>query len=146
MIRLCIRENRKVSQPKNYQLSKSSKMLFTKIWKMRLMRSAMMAHPELVAGEGRACTNLMRAMGGKVAIKTGAEAFFVAIIPEKKMGVALKITDGTTRASECAIAAILVKLGVLDAEHPETQKYLNAPIRNWRGTRTGTLRAAPALI
>ncbi|MEP3784300.1 MAG: asparaginase [Ascidiaceihabitans sp.] len=110
------------------------------------LRSAMMAHPELVAGEGRACTNLMRAMHGKVAIKTGAEAFFVAIIPEKKMGVALKITDGATRASECAIAAILVKLGVLDPEHPETMKYLNAPITNFAGLKTGTLRAAPKLL
>lgn len=110
------------------------------------LRSAMMLHPELVAGEGRACTNLMRAMGGKVAVKTGAEAFFIAIIPELKMGVALKIIDGTTRAAECAIAAILVKLGVLDAEHSETMKYLNAPIRNWVGTRTGTQRAAPQLI
>ena len=110
------------------------------------LRSAMMLHPELVAGEGRACTNLMRAMGGKVAVKTGAEAFFIAIIPEKKLGVALKIVDGGTRAAECAIAAILVKLGVLDAEHPETMKYLNAPIRNWRGIQTGTQRAAPPMI
>ena len=110
------------------------------------LRSAMMLHPELVAGKGRACTNLMRAMGGKVAVKTGAEAFFIAIIPEKKLGVALKIVDGGTRAAECAIAAILVKLGVLDAEHPETMKYLNAPIRNWRGIQTGTQRAAPPMI
>jgi L-asparaginase II len=109
------------------------------------LRVAMALHPELVAGEGRACTNLMRAMGGRVAIKTGAEAFFVAIIPEKQLGVALKIVDGATRASECALAAILVKLGVLEADHPETLKYLNAPIRNWRGTKTGWLRAAPPL-
>ena len=46
----------------------------------------------------------MRAMGGRVAIKTGAEAVFVAILPELKRGVALKITDGTTRAAEAAIA------------------------------------------
>lgn len=110
------------------------------------LRSAMMLHPDLVAGEGRACTNLMRAMGGKVAVKTGAEAFFIAIIPEKKMGVALKIIDGSTRAAECTIAAILVKIGVLDPEHPETMKYLNAPIRNWRGIKTGTQRAAPQMI
>lgn len=109
------------------------------------LRTAMATHPELVAGEGRACTNLMRAMRGKVAIKTGAEAFFVAILPEQKLGVALKITDGTTRGAECAIAAILVKLGVLEAVHPETSKYLNAPIRNWRGLHTGWLRAAPPL-
>ena len=45
---------------------------------------AMLKYPELVAGEGRACTELMRAAQGKVALKTGAEGFFVAIIPEKK--------------------------------------------------------------
>lgn len=110
------------------------------------LRTAMTLHPDLVAGEGRACTNLMRAMGGRVAIKTGAEAFFIAIIPELKMGVALKIEDGGTRAAECAIAAILVKLGVLAADHPETLKYLNAPIRNRRDLVTGAVRAAPALI
>ncbi len=110
------------------------------------LRTAMTLHPDLVAGEGRACTNLMRAMGGKVAIKTGAEAFFIAIIPELKMGVALKVEDGGTRAAECAIAAILVKLGVLEADHPETLKYLNAPIRNRRDLVTGAVRAAPALI
>lgn len=109
------------------------------------LTQAMAMHPDLVAGESRACTNLMRAMGGRVAIKTGAEGFFVAIIPEKKLGVALKISDGGTRASETAIAAILVKLGVLDADHPETHKYLNADITNWRGLHTGYQRAAPAL-
>ncbi len=44
------------------------------------LREAMVAHPDLVAGEGRACTELMQAMGGKVAIKTGAEGVFVAML------------------------------------------------------------------
>ncbi|MDA5557382.1 asparaginase [Shimia sp. MMG029] len=109
------------------------------------LRDAMAKHPEYVAGEGRACTNLMRAMGHKVAIKTGAEAYFIAILPEQKLGVALKIIDGGTRASENAIAAILAKLGVLDPAHPETAKYLDAPIRNWDGLQTGIMRASPAL-
>lgn len=105
---------------------------------------AMVTYPELVAGEGRACTELMRAMNGRVALKTGAEAFFIAIIPERKLGVALKITDGTTRGAECAIAAILVRLGLLDADHPATRKRLNAPIRNWRGIETGMIRPGAA--
>jgi len=109
------------------------------------LRDAMMAYPELVAGEGRPCTRLMRAMNGKVAIKFGAEAYFIAIIPEKKLGVALKITDGSTRAANCAIAAILVKLGVLDPNHPEAQAYINEPIKNWRGIQTGWMRPASAL-
>lgn len=108
----------------------------------RRLVEAMTAFPELVAGEGRSCTELMRAMGGRVAIKTGAEAVFVAIIPEKKLGVALKITDGTTRASECAIAAILAHLRVLDPEHPAARKRMNAPQLNRRGIDAATLKPA----
>ncbi|AZB62207.1 asparaginase [Cereibacter sphaeroides] len=104
---------------------------------------AMIAHPELVAGEGRACTELMRAMGGRAAIKTGAEAVFVAIVPEKRLGIALKIVDGSTRASEAAIAALLVRHGLLDPAHPAARKRLDAIQTNWRGRETGILRAAP---
>lgn len=107
---------------------------------MHRLTRAMATYPELVAGEGRACTELMRAMGGKVAIKTGAEAVFVAIIPEKKLGIALKIEDGNSRASEAAITALLARIGVLDAAHPAAQKRLPAEQRNWRGLHTGELR------
>lgn len=109
------------------------------------LREAMVAHPELVAGEGRACTELMRAMDG-VAIKTGAEGVFVAILPEQKLGVAVKITDGTTRASECAIAAILVRLGVLDPTHPATVARMTPTLKNRRGQEVGTIRPAQALL
>ena len=109
------------------------------------LRTAMAKHPEYVAGEGRACTNLMRAMGHSVAIKTGAEAYFIAILPEQKLGLALKIVDGGTRASENAVAAILAKLGVLDPSHELAKKYLDAPIRNWDGLQTGVMRAAADL-
>ena len=109
------------------------------------LRDAMMAYPELVAGETRACTDLMRAMGGKVAIKTGAEAAFIAIIPDLKLGVALKIVDGATRGSEAAIAAILVKLGVLDANHPAAIARMTPTLKNWRGITTGFMRPAAAL-
>lgn len=109
------------------------------------LREAMMAFPELVAGETRACTELMRAMGGKVAIKTGAEGVFVAILPEKRLGIALKVRDGATRASECAIAAILVKLGALDPNHPAAIKRMTPIQKNWRGTQTGFIRPATAL-
>ncbi|NEX46831.1 asparaginase [Pseudotabrizicola algicola] len=106
------------------------------------LRNAMATHPEMVAGEGRACTELMRAMGGRVAIKTGAEAVFVAMIPDRKLGLALKIADGGTRAAEAAVVALLVRLGALDAAHPMAQKRLPAVQRNWRGLETGELRLA----
>ena len=108
---------------------------------MLRLQQAMRAHPDMVAGEGRACTELMRAMDGRVAIKTGAEGVFVAILPEQGLGVALKIEDGTTRASEAAIAAILVKLGALDPAHPAAVKRLSPVMKNWRGIETGYTRA-----
>jgi L-asparaginase II len=110
------------------------------------LRDAMIAHPDLVAGEGRACTELMRACSEPVALKTGAEGFFIAIIPGRGIGVALKITDGGTRGAECAIAALLVRLGVLDAEHPSARMFMNKVVTNWRGIETGAIKPAAGLL
>ncbi|MBK1634987.1 asparaginase [Rhodovulum adriaticum] len=107
---------------------------------------AMMAHPDLVAGQGRACTELMQAAEGKAAIKTGAEGVFTAILPEQGLGVALKIEDGAARASEAAIAALLVRLGVLQADDPAVRRRMAAPVTNWRGITTGEVRAVPGLF
>ena len=109
---------------------------------MHRLTRAMAAHPDLVAGEGRACTELMQAAGGGVAIKTGAEGVFVAILPGLGRGIAVKIADGHARAAEAVIAALLVRLGALDADHPATRKRLNTVQRNWRGIETGILRLA----
>ncbi len=110
------------------------------------LRDAMIAHPDLVAGEGRACTMLMRACNEPVALKTGAEAFFVAILPQRGIGVALKVTDGGTRGAECAIASLLVRLGALDADHPSARMFMNKTMTNWRGFETGAIRPAPGLL
>lgn len=110
------------------------------------LHQAMRLHPDHVSGDRRSCTELMRATGGKVAIKTGAEGFFNAILPEQRLGIALKITDGATRASECAMAAILVKLGVLAADHSAVTSVMNAPIYNRANVLTGWIRPAPALL
>lgn len=106
------------------------------------LTQAMRAHPELVAGEGRACTELMRATGGRAVAKTGAEGVFTAILPEQGLGVALKIEDGATRAAEAAIAGLLVRLGVLDGTDPAARRRLHGPISNRRGIRTGEIRLA----
>ncbi|PTQ74967.1 asparaginase [Celeribacter persicus] len=106
------------------------------------LAKAMRTHPDLVAGEGRACTELMRAARGKATIKTGAEGVFTAILSEQGLGVALKIGDGATRASECAIAAILVKLGALDANDPLVKKRLNPDVPNFAGINTGEIKPA----
>lgn len=107
--------------------------------------AAMVAHPELVAGERQACTELMRGMGGRVAVKGGAEGFYVAILPDAGLGVALKIADGAGRASEAAIAQILIRLGALDPASAAARAHVDMALRNWRGITVGDLRAADVL-
>lgn len=113
---------------------------------MARLRQAMIAHPALVAGEGRACTELMRAATEPVALKTGAEGFFVAILPERGLGIALKVADGAARAAECTIAALLVRLGALDADHPAARRFCDAPVLNRRGVETGRIVPATGLV
>jgi L-asparaginase II len=110
----------------------------------RRLVDAMRAHPALVAGEGRACTELMQAMQGAVAVKTGAEGVYTAILPGPGLGVALKIEDGATRGSECAIAALLVRLGALPADHPALARRLHPAITSRRGFPAGAIRPDPA--
>ncbi|MEM6661871.1 MAG: asparaginase, partial [Pseudomonadota bacterium] len=108
--------------------------------------AAMMAHPELVAGEGRACTALMRACAGRAAVKTGAEGVFVGILPEAGLGIALKIDDGATRGSHAAITALLGRYGALEIGHPVYTAYADAPLLNRRDIDCGRIRAAAALL
>ena len=108
--------------------------------------NSMIKHPDLVAGDGRACTELMKAMDGKAAVKTGAEAVFVAIIPSKRIGIAVKIVDGGTRAAEAAVTALLIKYGVLDIRNPIAKKWLFGPIKNWRGKITGEMKLSDSFI
>jgi len=75
---------------------------------------AIMAHPYNLAGRGRFDTLAMEAAPGRFVVKTGAEAVHAAIIPEMGLGVALKIEDGSKRASEVAMATILDQLGLVD--------------------------------
>ncbi|QDL91747.1 asparaginase [Paroceanicella profunda] len=108
------------------------------------LREAMALHPLLIAGEGRACSELVASLGKGAVVKTGAEGVFIAILPEQGLGVALKIEDGATRASECALAALLVRLGVADPAHPMVEKRLNPHQLNRAATVTGEIRPTAA--
>jgi len=71
---------------------------------------AMIAHPELVDGGGRADTTLMRAVPGLIA-KGGAEAVYVAAHADGR-AVALKIADGGERARLPVMLAALRRFGL----------------------------------
>lgn len=111
----------------------------------RRLTQAMMQHPELVADEGAACTELMRAAKGRAAIKGGAEGVYFAILPDLGLGVALKVADGASRASEALIAGLLARLGIIDRSDPAYLARAEAPLVNCRGIRAAEIRLSAAL-
>ena len=113
---------------------------------MHRLGRAMATYPELVSGDTSTDTELMRAMDGKVTLKGGAEAVHIAILPDLKRGIAVKIVDGGYRASDAVITALLVRLGALDANHPYAKKRLDAVQTNWRGKETGIVQLAPGFV
>lgn len=97
---------------------------------------AMTVHPELIAGEGRPCTELMRAHPGRVVAKVGAEGVYSALLIRESIGVTLKVEDGHSVASALAIASVLAELGL----KPQPASLLTKPITNSRGETVGEMR------
>ena len=97
---------------------------------------AMTIHPELVAGEGRPCTEMMRAHPGRVVTKVGAEGVYSALLVREGLGISLKVEDGHSLASALAIATVLGELGL----EPQPASLLKKPITNSRGETVGEMR------
>jgi L-asparaginase II len=106
------------------------------------IRAAMAGHPELVAGSGRACTRIMAAAPGLL-VKTGAEGVYVAALPARRLGLALKVADGAARAAVVALMALLAKLGALDAAAAALADLAAPMIQNHAGRVVGRIEPTP---
>jgi L-asparaginase II len=86
------------------------------------------------------------ALGERAFVKVGAEGVYCAALPELGLGVALKVDDGSTRAAEVAMAALLLRLLSMDeAERSTVSALAFATLRNWTGLEVGAIRPAPIL-
>ncbi len=95
------------------------------------IRRAMREHPYMVAGTGRLDTAVM--LGTDLIAKSGAEGVFAAGSPDG-WGLALKISDGTTRAVGPAALATLARQG---AEVPQTPE--SRTVHDLHGTPVGSI-------
>ncbi|MEO5338346.1 MAG: asparaginase [Magnetospirillum sp. WYHS-4] len=106
----------------------------------RRVLEAMAAEPYLVGGRDRFDSLVMAAAQGAVVCKGGAEGVWAAVLPQRGIGLALKIDDGAKRAAEAAMAALL---GRFSPEVPADvlDRFAAAPILNVAGRWVGTVRA-----
>jgi L-asparaginase II len=111
----------------------------------RRVARACAANPLMLAGTGQFNSVVLAETGQSCILKGGAEGYYTAAIPEKGLGVAIKIDDGAGRASHAAVLAVLVRLGAIDAEQKvRIEKACSQEVRNWAGTLVGFIRPTPA--
>jgi len=89
--------------------------------------NACVKFPELTGGE-KSINCLLTKAAGNIFFKNGAEGVYVALIPHLKSAIALKISDGTQRASEIAMAGIVDELNLMPKE--KINSFLSKPILN----------------
>ena len=104
---------------------------------------ACFAAPDLVAGDGRFDTIVMRGLPDAAFAKGGAEGVHCAALPALGIGIAVKVDDGTKRGAEMVLAVLLAKL-VAGADQVLASQ-LAGEVRTWRGVRVGVVEPAPAL-
>ena len=111
------------------------------------LRRAVARQPFLVAGTGRFDTRVMERLGERVFCKVGAEGVYCAALPERGLGVAIKIDDGNNaRAAEVAMAAVIEACVTLDdGEAGFVRGFSDLTLKNWNGIEVGSLRATEEL-
>lgn len=112
----------------------------------RTIFDAATSNPLLIAGTDTLDTDVMKAFGGNLMLKIGAEGVFCGAVRDKGIGFALKVDDGHMKAAEAMVSALIAEIAEPDAEQ---RKVLNARtnqvMHNWRGIEVAEMRATDAI-
>lgn len=114
---------------------------------IRRIQEAVTDKPLYMAGHGSVVSELIEATEGVVLAKTGAEGVIIAALPERGVGIALKISDGNARARPVALLAILDHLGALSEEEKhKLEAHINPQIPNSQDLVVGEIRPASSWL
>jgi L-asparaginase II len=111
------------------------------------LRDAMMAVPENVAGERKLVTDLMRAGKGSIVAKSGAEGLLCLGLPERGLGVAIRVWDGSFRSHPMLALSVLQQLAALTPGVAAVIRAAYSPvISNHNGRPVGEIRPVLQLV
>ena len=99
-------------------------------------------HPLLFAGTKGFDTKVVELTQGKVIVKTGACSVMIATVPDKSIGIALKIEDGSNRiAAEIVMVHLLHRHGLITEEEYRKLGPVR-PIMSQAGHKVGEMKVA----
>lgn len=108
------------------------------------LRAAVTSCPQMIAGPGRLCTDLIERTGGRLLAKIGADGVYglgTAQGPHGPAGLGLKVEDGSGKVVGPAVCALLRHLGWIDeAEHEALRPHWHLPLHNHQREHVGDVR------
>ncbi|HEY0827902.1 MAG TPA: asparaginase, partial [Bacilli bacterium] len=105
------------------------------------IRNCITKHPFYLAGTGRFDTRLIEVTQGRIIGKMGAEGIFALTVPEKSLGMVIKIDDGSQRAVYPVVVEALVQLNLLSSSELNQLAPFHIPlIHNWNGLPVGRIQ------
>ncbi|HUA50939.1 MAG TPA: asparaginase [Candidatus Sulfotelmatobacter sp.] len=127
------------------QLADPSRLAPERAAAARRIVRAITANPMMIGGTDSLASRATAALDGTLIVKSGAEGVYAAVLPAAGWAVALKIDDGTPRARDCALLAVLARLGVLDtAQIARLDALVASELLNRAGRAIGAVRPGPA--
>lgn len=106
--------------------------------------AALARHPEMIGGTKRLDTDLIRATGGRILAKMGAEGVWWFGVRGADTGVAIKCDDGAGRAPNPVGLAVLRTLGLVDdGEWAALAPWHDGALRNHRKIVVGRTTVEP---
>jgi L-asparaginase II len=104
----------------------------------QIMVDAIVHYPEMIAGEKRYCTDLMRQSEGKLIGKTGADGVYSIGIRGLNLGICIKVDDGKMGPQYNIAQAVIEQLGILSQEANQSLRhYVVQENKNFGGLCTG---------
>lgn len=109
----------------------------------KLIYESMIKYPEMISGSSGFCTELIEKTDGDLIGKVGAEGIYCIGIKKKKIGIALKIEDGSFRAIPVIIFNMLKKLDLLEKNQlKKLGEYQEKDILNECNIKVGEISPA----
>lgn len=105
--------------------------------------NAMAQYPYLIAGSGRFCTAVIEKTNGVALVKVGAEGVYSCMVMNGSgLGIALKIDDGSRRAAEVLMGALLARHCNLPATMiEELQPWFSPIVKNIAKLEVGKMQS-----
>jgi len=103
----------------------------------------MFQNPEMIAGTGGFCSELMRVTHGKLVGKVGAEGIYCVGVRQRKLGLAVKLESGCKEMLPPVVIRLLQELDVLSPQElTRLSEFQIIPNLNDVKTQVGEIRAA----